>query len=84
MVLRKINPVKTEVNNEDIKTEQNVNTNQVYRGWEDLQNNTKTIYFAKQENKFKPDHHEDIGKIVIQELKKLDMLYNPASLNYIN
>ena len=75
-----MDPVKTE----DIRTEQNVKTEQVCRWGEDIQRIIKTISFVKQKNKVKQYHHEDIDKKMIRSLKKLDTSYNPAYLNVMN
>ena len=80
----KIDPVKNEVNTENLKTEENVKTKQYSNKEVDLQNTAKRVSFTKQENKVKQYHHEDIEKNVILALKKLDTSYNPASLNYTN
>ena len=41
-------------------------------------------FILKRKNKVKQDHYEYIDKKVIWALKKLDMSYNPDSLNYTN
>ena len=41
----KIGCINTEVRTEDVKTGENVNTKQDYRGGEDVQNTIKIIYF---------------------------------------
>ena len=48
--------------NENVKTKENLKTEQNSRGGEDTQKTTKSIYFAKQENKVKQEHHEDMDK----------------------
>ena len=49
-----------------------------------MQKTIQIISFSKQKNQVKQDHHEEIDKNFIQALKKLNMPYNTASLNYIN
>ena len=77
------NPVKNEVKTGNIKSEENVNTNQDSRSDEDAQKTIKSISFTKQKNQVKQDHHEDKDKNFILALKRLHMLYNPGSLHYI-
>ena len=66
------------------KNEQNISTEQDFRGEKDIQKTIKTVYFEKQSNIVKQDHHEDIDKTIIQSLKKLDTSDNNSSLNYID
>ena len=56
------NPVKNEVKTENVKTEENVKTDQYYRGEEDVQKNINNVYFGKKSNQIKQDHHQDIKK----------------------
>ena len=61
-------PFKTE----DVKSEHNITNKRDYRGEEELEKDINTVSCAKQENQVKQDHHEDIYKSIILELKKLD------------
>ena len=66
---------------ENVKTEENFKTKLDFRGEENVQKTIKTVYFTKQENNIKQDHHEYIDKNVIQSLNKMNMSYNPDDLN---
>ena len=66
---------------ENVKTEENFKTKLDFRGEENVQKTIKTVYFKKQENNIKQDHHEYIDKNVIQSLNKMNMSYNPDDLN---
>ena len=76
-------PVKNEVKDENVKTEQNVDTDQDYMVEGDVQKTIKTVYFTIQVNQVKQDHHKDIDKNVIRALEKIDTSYNLASIHYI-
>ena len=44
----------------------------------------KTVYFKKTENNYQHGKKYDVKINAIQDIKKLDILYNPASLSYTN
>ena len=79
-----MDPLKTEVNTEHVKKEQNVKNVQDYRWEEDVHKTIKYVYFEKQENQVKQDHNEDINKNAIQALKKPYKSYNTDFINNIN
>ena len=45
--ITKTDPVKNKVNTENLKAEESVNTEQDYRGKEDVQKTIKSVYFEK-------------------------------------
>ena len=67
-----MDPVNNEVKSENVKTEENVNTEQYFRDEEDVQKTIEIVYFAKQENQIKQDRHEETEKNFIRSLKKLN------------
>ena len=67
-----MDPVNNEIKSENVKTEENVNTEQYFRDEEDVQKTIEIVYFAKQENQIKQDRHEEIEKNFIRSLKKLN------------
>ena len=79
-----MDPVNTLFNTENIKIEQNINTEQDSRGKEDVHKNINTLSYTKKWDQAKQNHNEYMDKKVIWSLKKLYTSYNPTYLNCIN
>ena len=65
MSSRKNYPVKSEFKTENVKTEENVNTEHGSRGEEDVHQTTKRVSFTRHEYQVKQDHYGYIDKNVI-------------------